>query len=126
MSLQEVFDKAVFGLKAQNYKKSINPATGKCRYRFLDHDELLKCPAGHLIDDCDYKSEFEDKITYYEGLDHASQANVCSKFFASRYSREECILIDSLQQVHDSSENKDWLISGLKDLANRYGLSFVE
>ncbi len=61
MTRQETFDHAVLALRRQG-RPSIGVIDGKpcCMYRRVAEDgTVLKCTAGHLISDAEYKPEFE-------------------------------------------------------------------
>ncbi len=89
---QEVVDFVVAALRKQNCKAS--KGGGDCWYRLGD----LKCAAGHLIPDCDYRTSFEGQI-------------LSTSYQVTNYFKErgfDVDLIRSLQRIHDGEDIKDW------------------
>ena len=103
---QEVFEYVAHHLLTQNEKSTLGGDT-QCVYRGFNH---LKCAAGCMISDYEYKRKFEG-VSWVEltikGLvpsDHES-------------------LIMSLQQVHDGYEVSNWR-EQLSHLADEFNLNF--
>jgi len=86
---QEVFDQVKGHLLKQN--ETCLDARGKCKYRFGE----LKCAAGCLIADDEYKEIFEGKTWF--GLDRDGLV-----------SRSHYVLICDLQSVHDNNDVSLW------------------
>lgn len=102
---QEVFDYVVHHLLTQNQKSILR--SNDCRYR---GENNLKCAAGCLIDDDEYKPEFET-ITWF---------NLSVKGCFPTEHRE---LIQDLQYIHDFYNVENWE-NKLKLLAGLYNLNF--
>ena len=105
---QEVFDQVKDHLLRQN-KKSKVPETYFCMYRGPDN---LKCAAGCLIADEEYKKEFENE-TWKELV------------YNGRAPSEHEGLIFRLQKIHDRNSVQYWR-EELEGLAEDFGLEFVE
>ena len=103
---QEVFDSVANHLLTQNEKSSLE-AYNQCVYRGFDN---LKCAAGCLISDYEYKGKFEGNS--WEEL--IAQGLVLSDHEA---------LIMSLQQVHDGYEVSKWH-DQLSKVADKFNLKF--
>lgn len=88
---QEVFDQVATHLLIQN-EKAIN-REGRCRYRF--GKQKLKCAAGCLISDDEYKESFEC---------HSWQRLIFINNITDRHAH----LIGKLQNIHDSYVPDDW------------------
>ena len=103
---QEVFDYVSNHLLKQNEKSTLG-GNNQCVYR---GDNGLKCAAGCLIADNEYKAILEGNIWYKlidKGLvlpDHKT-------------------LIMSLQNVHDGFNVSDWS-NALSEVANEFSLKF--
>ncbi len=102
---QEVFNQVVDHLLTQNQKSYTSH--GGCLYRGPDN---LKCAAGCLISDEEYRPEWEQN-----GWDVLVEGGQVPD---AHYE-----LIRALQGVHDSCMVEDWP-SFLKTLASENGLSF--
>lgn len=110
---QQVFDQVVNHLLTQNEKAGV--VGGKiegakfnngCRYRLNN----MKCAAGCLIGDEEYRGTFE-------GFDWKDLVEI------SAVPDAHSELIVKLQRVHDDDEPEEWLYS-LKQLAESEGLTF--
>lgn len=106
--MQSIFDKVVTHLLTQG-RKAINEAGG-CRYRY----GALKCAAGCLIPDEDYRPEFEGK---------AVDISPTREYFRTKFTEDQFELIRRLQRIHDQSAVGDWPLK-LKQIAKHYGLSY--
>ena len=100
---QEVFDQVATHLLTQNKVSSME---GACRYRFID----LKCAAGCLIADEEYKPEFEGNV--WRDLTYSS-------LVPNRHAQ----LISQLQTIHDTCSPSMWG-NRLQELAARNNLQF--
>ncbi len=107
---QEVFDYVVNALRLQN-ERSIRE--GSCVYRGPDG---LKCAAGHLIPDEDYKSCFEGRSVMM-----LSNAEVAIYFKNNQF---DINLVCDLQEIHDSYEVCNWE-RRFKELAETSGSRYT-
>ena len=105
---QEVFDQVKNHLLKQNARSGVLGERWKCKYRGLDG---LKCAAGCLISDEEYKPKMESRTWYgliYNGLIKETQHDV---------------LIKKLQIIHDDTDVENWE-KDLKELAKEHGLEY--
>jgi hypothetical protein len=101
MTPQEIFDKAATHLLTQN-SRSIIPGTDTCAYR---GEGGKKCAVGAVIDDADYREDFE-----------GSNARVVAECIPKL--AEHAGLLCELQQIHDGCHEISWPRL-LRDLAYR-------
>lgn len=107
---QEIFDKVAKHLLTQN-EKAVN-FTGGCKYRING----LKCAAGCLIPDKDYKKDFENRTVY--SVEYFENAG---------FSNDEIYFIRDLQIIHDNYEPEFWkvkLVNIAKD--NKLSINFEQ
>lgn len=120
LSTQEIFDKAAIGLLAQNAKSGDygynddTPNTFYCKYR---DDNGHKCGAGMLIDDEHYTPALEYKTVRYPDVSRA--------LFKSGVPVAALALVESIQELHDSTDSATWR-AGLTELAASFGLTMPE
>lgn len=110
---QEVFDQVAQHLLTQNRKslKQDNATvTAKCSYR---GDGGLKCAAGCLIADDEYKEEMDERGGMTWGV--MCEVNIAPSDHKS--------LIGDLQTAHDSFPVAEWP-GRLKQIAHQRGLAF--
>jgi hypothetical protein len=113
MTQQQIYDTVVAGLAEQGFKQSrklLSSAPGvstTCAYR---GDNGLKCAAGHIIPDSEYKPGMEGAIA--ASLD----------FFKENVSQATLKFIDSLQQAHDGGSNPETMKEELCFVGNSYEL----
>ena len=112
MTPQETFNTVVAHLRKQGCKAL---DMGDCVYRTVDG---LKCAAGCLIPDADYKPEFEGlSISTFNG-----ENIVCDYFKKLEY---DINLIKELQEIHDCYDPSFWE-TRFKALAAKRHLVFEE
>lgn len=109
-SSQEIFDKIVSHLRSQG-ERAVS-AGGACYYRI----GKLKCAAGCLISDEDYRESFEGKSI--QGLILHSAISPSLFEILSTHSG----LIRALQFVHDQEENPHIWEVEFDRIAKAYGL----
>lgn len=105
---QEVFDQVTRHLLTQ-----LAPAqneTGSCKYKLEQPRRILKCAAGCLIADDEYKKEFAGKSWNWL-VSHGLVPNT------------HAALIISLQKMHNTYLVRDWP-ERLRRLATDYGLQY--
>lgn len=112
---QEVYDFIAHHLLTQGQKaEKKDDGAPSCRYRLVleapTGDVVLKCAAGCLIPDEDYKSEYDAGYNW---------SSILKAFFPENNHHEN--LICSLQFVHDSYNVKDWSTQ-LRLVAEQYNL----
>ncbi len=96
LTSQEIFDKALFGIRGQDYKQSGSPS--ECKYRYTDeNDTKLCCAVGHCIDD--------DTAEMWDGgLSDTSIENVFKlwpSMFNQFFDESQLPLLSDLQHAHD-------------------------
>jgi len=107
---QQVFDQVANHLLLQNYKsyEGCDDDTGSCKYRGPNN---LKCAAGSLIANDEYRERFEDQ-GWLNLVDNGDVPNTHSQ------------LIVCLQNVHDCNAPEEWP-ERLKFIAKMHQLSAV-
>lgn len=125
---QEIFNQVGRHLLTQNARSTgIPPKTvarwdsqiaQSCLYRSGD----LKCAAGCLIADDEYKPEFEGNgfLRVYN-----LYKEITGSFELCKNNPDKAFMLVSLQNLHDAGSAEDWR-SGLEDLAEEYKLNFQE
>ena len=106
-SAQEVFDQVVKHMIQQGEKSMDDDG---CLYRYKDGDKALKCAAGCLIGDDEYKPTMEEN----------SWANLVRKDEVPDAHAE---LIEKLQNIHDYEDPIQWE-KMLQRLAHLEGLEY--
>jgi hypothetical protein len=112
MNAQEIFDKIVLHLRTQNAKSVIyelGNRTPICVYR---NPNNLKCAAGCLIEDNEYRKDMEGKT--FGGL--------IDEGFFIKYKTYRS-LITLLQNLHDYEQIIDWEV-GFELIAEEYNLIY--
>lgn len=119
---QEVFDQSAAHLRAQ--RKICRMMGGKCLYRKQDGDTLLKCAAGALIRDEEYRPWMD---AGYDGADTSFPAILrhaeCPASLRERL-EPHVQLIKDLQVVHDEYQPSLWE-ERLRWVAAEHGLSYT-
>jgi hypothetical protein len=106
---QQIFDQIVGHLRMQNAKCKSGDS---CMYR---NPKGLKCAAGCLIADDEYKEIFEHQVFAYVAL------SLCHL----GVHQEALSLISTLQQTHDNKAIMHWE-RRFKEIAEAYGVTYVE
>jgi len=105
---QEVFDQVYVHLLTQN-ERSVNELSG-CSYRSGN----LKCAAGCLIDDSEYRSEMDRNPNGMSGWRKLVSIGLVPD--------SHCYLIRRLQEVHDACDVHEWK-EVLNSLAKEFNLT---
>lgn len=97
--LQELFDLALWGIRAQNYEQSVRvgfggQCTDVCSYRGAGN---TKCAIGHCIPDQFYEDEFDHNAFEIGVLSLLDRKNVFRSLFWEQRSK-----VSLLQSIHDS------------------------
>lgn len=115
-----IFLKVVRGLIGQRLERSVNK--GMCAYR---GNNGTKCAAGHLMNDKEYRDNFENNRVRFVS------SNTVSMFFKEKYKYNEEIvnLVRECQQKHDlykpgclGNGRKAWA-SGMLDVYHEYSIN---
>lgn len=106
-SAQEVFDQVVDHLRKQGKPSFMDEGSARCAYR--GHSGL-KCAAGCLISDNEYRVTMENRTW---------SAMVRDTVVPIHHAN----LIESLQEIHDSNEPKNWEYR-LEFTAKRFNLQY--
>lgn len=110
MQAQQVFDAAATFLRLQKERCFEN---GKCLFR---NSEGMSCVAGFFIKDEFYSPEFENP-------DPRQAVKIQSALELSGFNLEHVRLLDTLQYIHDSEDDRSTMPSKLYALATEYGLN---
>lgn len=111
MTKQELFDKAVKGLKEQGFIQSMR---GKqCAYRGYAG---RKCLIGHLITDEEYHPAMETKNAFF----------ICERYPRLAHLKPHSYFLKSLQEVHDNHPTPDAMVHGLRIFAADHNLDVSE
>jgi hypothetical protein len=117
---QQIFDQVTAHLLKQNQQcKTL--ATSQCAYRGGE-DGKLKCAAGCLIGDDEYKQEM-DRAGYINNISYGSNWSSLVKRGLIPEHRHENLIIN-LQNIHDSCAPDDWELE-LKNFAINHGLVYI-
>jgi hypothetical protein len=119
---QEVFDHIVSHLRDQNEQSVIEEGSNSgCKYRYVTTTgKILRCAAGCLIADNEYREEFDKpKYPYEKGT---SWPSIVRRFNLPTI---HTYLIFDLQKVHDNYEVELWELE-FKHVAKSHGLKYTE
>ena len=118
---QEIFDKALFGIREQGYEQSVRESG--CAYR---GNGGLKCAVGHCIDD--ETANLWDSIVEH-GLSIVSMERYRKAEYKKFFSVDQLDLLEQLQRAHDGI----WGFSvapnferEMKKIADRWNLTYTE
>lgn len=117
---QEIFDKALFGIRNQDYRKS--GMGDMCLYRFTQEDgSTLACAVGHCIPD--------DVAHLWDADGHDSSIGAiyhrCEKHFSGFFSEESLPLLKELQSVHDAMTSASFFEDMMEEIATQYNLVYT-
>ena len=117
---QQIFDKALFGIRNQGYKKSANGEV--CVYRSTQEDgSTLACAVGHCIpDDVAHLWDADDHDTSIGAIYHRY-----GKQFSEFFSEESLPLLSELQAVHDTTTFPEVFEDSMKVIALTHGLVYT-
>ena len=117
---QTIFDKALFGIRKQDYRKSANGDV--CLYRSVREDgSTLACAVGHCIPDA--VAEVWDA----DGFDSSIQA-ICDRYnesFSEFFSEDSLPLLCQLQGTHDTILSSESFEIEMMDIAKVFGLVYT-
>lgn len=113
MNRQEIFDKAVAGLRSQGFEKSMDHGT--CSYRA---DDGKKCAIGWLIKDENYDSTIEGR--------GANSSEVIEMTRLDPVDEKDELFLAELQQMHDYSKSPENMRERLHMFAGWYNLNRKE
>lgn len=126
LSNQEIFDKALFGIRKAGYVRSYDKEQdrGQCMYRSGSN----ACHIGLCISDED-ATVWDKNLTVSgkpaTGID--SIANTLPESFNKYFDRSQIEFLESLQYIHDTWANfKDSYEKAMKSLAENYSLVYTE
>lgn len=117
---QQIFDKALFGIRGQDYKKSANGDV--CLYRSVREDGgTLACAVGHCIPD-DVAQVWD-----HDGFDSSIGA-IChkyEKYFSEFFSEDSLPLLCQLQTTHDTILSPESFEIEMMYIAEEYNLVYT-
>ena len=121
--LQAIFDKVGTHLLTQN-KRALDTSNGGDRCMYIN-PEGLKCAAGCLIPEDEYRPEFEHGAILLSGFESMNErTKLVSDYFKSKYSDLEMFLIIKLQKIHDTILPNKWR-DHLYSLADNFQLNVL-
>lgn len=121
---QAIFDKALFGIRSQDYQKSARD--GHCVYRgYNDTSDNLKCAIGHCIDDetaKEWDSCIDSNGTVIDNIYEVFREDY-DRFFTE----EQLHFLTLLQEAHDTllDSSPDAWEAEMSNIANQYGLTYT-
>ena len=116
---QELFDRALFGVRKQKYRISARGCC--CKYRGLNSD---KCNIGHCIDDDALAQDMDNTGS----IATIMRDSLCPKLKARV---QEAIgdhplqFLSDLQRVHDEAQDADIYERGMVTFAKTYNLKYT-
>ena len=128
MTLQEMFDKAVTGIKKQGRLSQgpINPLSGKpgnCYYRHPD-DPAVRCAVGHLIPDELYdRREMEGRIVTCDAVLNTPMRDLLGILpHEDLYNVPAVSMLATLQTTHDNALTVEEFLTGAAEVARQFML----
>lgn len=117
---QQIFDKALFGIRGQGYKKSAKGDA--CLYRSVQEDgSTLACAVGHCIPDDVAALWDADGSDSSIGSIYRKYGEHFSKFF----SEDSLPLLCQLQTAHDTILSPESFEIEMMDIAEAFGLVYT-
>lgn len=113
---QEIFDKALSGIRGQNYQ--VSKKGDVCAYR--GHDGL-KCAVGHCIDD--ETAKVWDNLEFDTSIDSILIRD--AKTFSDYFTSEQIEFLKALQMAHDTIYTPTCLEDEMQEIADKYDLVYT-
>lgn len=114
LTLQQVFDNALRGVRAQGALS--RDAWSSCRYRMEEGGKQLRCGIGHSIPDELYNPDLEGKT--------AQTLLEWSASIESLLPPSKAVLMD-IQHAHDKAKDLSDFEIAMHDVADKYGLTWT-
>ena len=128
MTLQEIFDKSVTGIKTQGRLSQgpVNPGNGRpgvCYYRHPD-DATVRCAVGHLIPDELYNSKTMEgrNVRSAAVLGIAMRERLGIPRTAPGHPPPVVSMLSQLQTTHDNSSTVEEFLTRAADVARQFHL----
>lgn len=128
MTLQEIFDKSVAGIKKQGRLSQgpVNPGTGKpgmCYYRHPD-DPAVRCAVGHLIPDELYDRKLMEcrDVTSDNVLGTSMRALLGIPIRVDAHPSPVVSMLSQLQTAHDNSSTVEEFLTRAASVARLFHL----
>ena len=115
-ALQQAFNKAYLGLKAQGFERSHKGGSG-CRYRGPDGK---KCAIGHMIPDEHYRPEMEGGSVCFIAESYPEALPVGLRGIPAQHA------LHRLQRCHDQASNPEDMKRRLVNYAEDWELTVPE
>ena len=132
MTLQEMFDKAVTGIKKQGRLSQgpVNPLSGKpgsCYYRHPD-DPAVRCAVGHLIpDELYHRQGMEGRSVISDNvLGTSMRALLGIPPREDLYNSPVVSMLTRLQTAHDNALTVEEFLTGAAEVARQFKLDAKE
>lgn len=128
MTLQEMFDKSVAGIKKQGRLSQgpVNPGNGKpgvCYYRHPD-DAAVRCAVGHLIPDELYDRKMEGRNVRSDAVLGAPlRGHLGIPRSTAGMSSPAVSMLSQLQTAHDNAPTVEKFLISAADVARQFHLS---
>jgi hypothetical protein len=119
MSLQDIYNKALFGIRGQGYRPS-STGNGGCKYHIPQSG--LRCAVGHCIPD-DVAGRWDDAEA--GDTDIASISLKFPEDYAQFFSEYQLPFLQALQCVHDTTRQAYSFESAMEKLAETYSLVYT-
>lgn len=118
MTRQEMFDRAVRGLREQNFRQS--KKNGSCEYQSANGD---RCAWGHVDDTLTDQCGSVTDLHLAFNRDSADYSlRITSTSLTASLNRETVRWADDLQRCHDEAEGPDDMQRRLRDFGNQHEL----
>lgn len=121
LSNQEIFDKALFGIRSQGYALSMK-SDGHCAYR---GENNTKCAIGHCITD-EYANSWDNLSNRGLGSSIQDVLYLKKNEYSLFFENSQLGFLSSLQDVHDLIIDKDDFEKKMQNLASDYSLNYTE
>lgn len=128
MTLQEIFDKSVTGIKTQGRLSQgpVNPGNGKpgvCYYRHPD-DAAVRCAVGHLIPDELYDRKMEGRNVRSDAvLGTAMRERLGTPRSHAGHPSPAVSMLSQLQTAHDNAPTVEKFLISAADVARQFHLN---
>lgn len=121
---QAIFDNALFGIRSQDYQRSLNGS--HCAYRGTsDTGRTLKCAVGWNISDEDGQC-WDCGSCNASGTEIDTMAEAYPDIYSKYFTQEQLPFLLELQQTHDSVlPGTNYFESAMKGIADKYDLVYT-
>jgi hypothetical protein len=121
---QQIFDKALYGIRGQDYKPAKNKHTG-CKYLTTNiAGEELRCAVGHCLPR-DVATRWDDALPDQD-TDILTMSEAHPEDFQALFSEDQIQFLTDLQTAHDNylPSTDIWAIR-MQEIADLYNLTYT-